>query len=66
MNAYENSNDNSNQNAMSASHLLLSYSANVLRPLSEKATNDKDTILAKIKRYEGMYKKSCVVYYIEM
>lgn len=44
---------NSNQNAMSASHLLLSYSVNVLRPLSEYS-EEKDTILAKIKRYEGI------------
>lgn len=47
-----NSNSNSNQNAMSVSHLLLSYSTKVLRPLSEKSS-DKDTVLAKIKRYEG-------------
>ncbi|KAI8095551.1 Six-hairpin glycosidase-like protein [Thamnidium elegans] len=47
------SNSNSNQNAMSASHLLLSYSAKVLRPLSEKSS-DKDTMLTKIKRYEDL------------
>ncbi|GAA5802760.1 hypothetical protein HPULCUR_008235 [Helicostylum pulchrum] len=43
----------SNQNAMSVSHLLLSYSTKVLRPLSEKSS-DKDTMLAKIKRYEDL------------
>ncbi|KAI7896105.1 Six-hairpin glycosidase-like protein [Mucor mucedo] len=46
---------NSNQNAMSASHLLLSYSTNVLRPLSE-TSNDKGPILEKIKRYEDLAK----------
>lgn len=39
---------------MSAAHLLLSYSANILRPMSEQNNADKDTILAKIKRYEGI------------
>lgn len=43
---------------MSASHLLLSYSRNVLRPLAEKS-NDKDTIFAKIKRYEGKSRNRC-------
>lgn len=51
---FHTSDANSNQNAMSASHLLLSYSTNVLRPLSEIAT-DKNPILEKIKRYEGTY-----------
>lgn len=43
---------------MSASHLLLSYSRNVLRPLAEKS-NDKDTIFAKIKHYEGKSHNRC-------
>jgi hypothetical protein len=38
---------------MSTSHLLLSYSTNVLRPLAENS-NDKEALLAKVKRYEGM------------
>lgn len=48
---------------MSTSHLLLSYSRNVLRPLAQNS-NDKDTIYAKIKRYEGIRNSRFPVFHI--
>ncbi|KAG1646358.1 hypothetical protein G6F44_000919 [Rhizopus delemar] len=51
------SDDNSNSNAMSASYLLLYYSAKILRPLLSIPSTDKESISAKIESYEELANK---------
>lgn len=42
---------------MSASYLLLYYSAKILRPLLSIPSTDKESISAKIESYEGKKKE---------